>query len=409
MPEALQKPAVPTLRFPDFKGDWKPGIVRQYLQKVAEPVDVEPDEEYRQIGVRSHGKGLFHKEAVFGSELGEKRVFWVQPNALVINIVFAWEQALALTTEAEKGMVASHRFPMFTPIKGKADLNFAFHFFMRKQGKALLALASPGGAGRNKTLGQSEFMKLKVTLPSAEEQKKIAAFLSAVDSKLESLRRKHLALIRYKTGLMQQIFSKKIRFKRPDGSTFPDWETKELKELASRSTVKNSDFLHTRVLTNSAAQGIIDQGDFFDKDIANNKNIDGYYIVKIGDFVYNPRISVTAPVGPIKRNNAGDGVMSPLYTVFRFKFEETAFFEHYFATAIWHEYMKTVANYGARHDRMAISANDFMSLPLPVPHPDEQQKIATVLSNIDIKIRAVDSQIRKMEAFRKKLLQKMFV
>ena len=168
MSDALQKPVVPKLRFPEFKGDWKHGIIRQYLQKLAEPVDVEPDEEYRQIGVRSHGKGLFHKEAVFGSELGEKRVFWVQPNALVINIVFAWEQALALTTEDEKGMIASHRFPMFAPVKGKADLDFAFHFFMRKQGKALLALASPGGAGRNKTLGQSEFMKLKVTVSGAD-------------------------------------------------------------------------------------------------------------------------------------------------------------------------------------------------------------------------------------------------
>lgn len=409
MPAALQKSCVPKLRFPEFQGDWQAGTIRQYLQRVVEPVDVKLDEQYRQIGVRSHGKGLFHKDAVFGSDLGEKRVFWVRPNALVINIVFAWEQAIALTTENERGMIASHRFPMFSPVEGKSDLNFKLHFFMRKQGKELLTLASPGGAGRNKTLGQSEFMKLKVTLPVAEEQKKIAAFLSAVDSKLAALRRKRFALERYKKGLMQQLFSRRLRFTRSDGTDFPDWEEKELGQISSRNTQRNSDFAHTRVLTNSAVQGVVDQGSFFDKDIANSSNIDGYYVVHKGDFVYNPRISVTAPVGPIKRNNLGDGVMSPLYTVFRFHFDETTFFEQYFQTNIWHEYMKSVANYGARHDRMSIGVKEFMALPLPVPHIDEQRRISKALSAMDAKNQAVSNLIDNMESFRKSLLQQMFV
>ncbi|WP_019488072.1 hypothetical protein [Kamptonema formosum] len=65
---------------------------------------------YKQIGIRSHGKGIFHKEAVTGRELGNKRVYWVHPNAFVVNIVFAWEQAVALTSSDENGFIASHRF-----------------------------------------------------------------------------------------------------------------------------------------------------------------------------------------------------------------------------------------------------------------------------------------------------------
>ncbi|MDO9844573.1 hypothetical protein Q7480_06040 [Glaesserella parasuis] len=87
--------------------------------------------------------------------------------------------------------------------------------------------------------------------------------------------------------------------------------------LANRVTVKNKDNAIIRVLTNSANDGVIDQGDYFDRDIANKNNLDGYYIIEFGDYVYNPRISNLAPVGPISKNKVGIGVMSPLYTVFR--------------------------------------------------------------------------------------------
>ena len=153
----------------------------------------------------------------------------------------------------------------------------------------------------------------------------------------------------------------------------------------------------------------MDQGDYFDKDIANAENLAGYYVLKKGDFVYNPRISVSAPVGPIKRNDLGDGVMSPLYTVFRFKQKDTTFYNVYFATMFWHKYMKSVANYGARHDRMAITSGDLMNMPLPHPHPDEQTKIAEALSAMDAKIAAVTGQLDRMQVFKKGLLQQMFV
>ena len=101
--------------------------------------------------------------------------------------------------------------------------------------------------------------------------------------------------------------------------------------------------------------------------------------------------------------------MSPLYTVFRFKEENTDFFNVFFGTTVWHKYMKAVANYGARHDRMAITSGDLMNMPLPYPHPDEQAKIAEVLSAMDAKIAAVTAQLDKMQDFKKGLLQQMFV
>ena len=74
-----------------------------------------------------------------------------------------------------------------------------------------------------------------------------------------------------------------------------DWEQRKLKDIANKVTTKNSGTLYVETLTNSAEFGIISQKDFFDHNISNLENIDGYYIVENNDFVYNPRISTTAP------------------------------------------------------------------------------------------------------------------
>lgn len=283
---------------------------------------------------------------------------------------------------------------------------FAYKLSTRAANKRLNRLNDSGAkSGLNlKTIKDFNFLK-----PEAKEQQKIATFLSTVDKKLNMLRRKHALLGTSKRGLMQKIFSQEIRFKQDDGSDFPDWEKKGLKDLAERRVLKNSDNGISRVLTNSATQGILDQQDYFDKDIANGNNLDGYYVVDKGDYVYNPRISVYAPVGPINKNKIGQGLMSPLYSIFRFRCENNEFFEKYFQTTCWHRYMCSVANFGARHDRMNITMADFMAMPLPCPHPEEQQKIANCLTAFDQKIDAVAQQITQLETFKQGLLQQMFV
>lgn len=168
---------------------WQVKTMGAVLEKVADPVQVDPKKMYQEIGIRSHGKGIFHKEPILGSALGDKRVFWVQPDAFVVNIVFAWEQAVARTTGQEQGMIASHRFPMFRPKRGLCDVDYLAYFFKTKRGKALLELASPGGAGRNKTLGQKEFLDISTSLPPIEEQVKIAQILSVWDAAIYTFER----------------------------------------------------------------------------------------------------------------------------------------------------------------------------------------------------------------------------
>jgi type I restriction enzyme S subunit len=194
----------------------------------------------------------------------------------------------------------------------------------------------------------------------------------------------------------------------PEFRDVGEWQVTKLKHLAKRTMLRNVDCCVTRVLTNSAEFGVVDQRDFFDKDIANQGNLDGYYVVEQGDYVYNPRVSTLAPVGPISKNKIGIGVMSPLYTVFRFDNSNNEFFEHYFKTAQWHTYMRFVSNSGARHDRMAITADDFMDMPLPAPKSEEQQKIADCLTSLDDLINAQTQKLDALKTHKKGLMQQLF-
>lgn len=168
------------------------------------------------------------------------------------------------------------------------------------------------------------------------------------------------------------------------GFTDP-WEQRKLGEFSKKRTTKNADGALSETFTNSAEQGVISQLDYFDHDITNDANISGYYVVQPDDFVYNPRISATAPCGPINRNRLDRaGVMSPLYTVFSVDASvDKTYLEHYFKTSRWHDFMFLEGNSGARSDRFSISDATFFEMPIWCPEISEQKAIAKQLETID--------------------------
>lgn len=198
----------------------------------------------------------------------------------------------------------------------------------------------------------------------------------------------------------------KLRF--PEFREERGWEIKRLGEIAIRVTSRNKDNKSLPVLTNSATGGIVCQQDYFDREIVTKDNLTNYSIVDVNDFVYNPRISTAAPVGPISRNNLCLGIMSPLYTVFRFTEGCLDYFEQYFKTGCWHQYLKGKANFGARFDRMNITLEDFLNMPIPFPVYAEQQRIAQSLLKLDELIKANNEKLEQLKAHKKSLLQKLF-
>ena len=188
-----------------------------------------------------------------------------------------------------------------------------------------------------------------------------------------------------------------------------EWQVKKLGSIASKVSERNSASSANTVLTNSAVYGVIPQTDFFDKEIAVQGNLSNYYKTALDDFVYNPRISTSAPVGPFKRNNYGSGVLSPLYNLYRFRDGQVlAFFEQYLKSIHWHKYMKDVANYGARSDRMAISSSDLLALPLPYPSKPEQEKIADFLTAVDARIAVGEKKLELLETYKRGVMQQIF-
>lgn len=188
-----------------------------------------------------------------------------------------------------------------------------------------------------------------------------------------------------------------------------DIQIVKLRDIADKVTQKNSAYLVSETFTNSAEKGIISQEDYFERTITNDKNISGYYIVNPDDFVYNPRVSTLAPVGPINRNKLGrTGVISPLYLVFRVHNVEPGYLEWYFKSNAWHNFMLENGNTGARSDRFSISDTEFFSMPIPLPPMDVQKIIANTLDTLEIKINYAKVEAEKLRNFKSSMLTKMF-
>ena len=188
------------------------------------------------------------------------------------------------------------------------------------------------------------------------------------------------------------------------------WEQRKLSEISDKVSKKNQDIVVDEVFTNSAEYGIISQRDYFDKDIANSENIDGYYIVEPDDFVYNPRISTLAPFGPIRRNKLErSGAMSPLYYVFRTHDVDCRYLEYFFKTNGWHSFMHLNGNSGARSDRFAIRDDIFKDMPISMPQDiDEQKKIGDFFSTLETAVTLHQRKCDALQKFKKSMLQKMF-
>lgn len=260
------------------------------------------------------------------------------------------------------------------------------------------------GGRKARRVGPEDMLSFPLIYPSSHEQNRIAEILSAQD-RLIALKEKLIAeKKRQKKALMQQLLTGKKRL--PGFSE--EWRTIVLSDISKKVTEKNVEFKYNLVFSNSAQKGIVPQNKQFDKDIANDDNIDKYYVVPNGCFVYNPRISVTAPCGPINVNHNEDiGVVSPLYTVFIVDNEnvDNEYLEQYFKSTIWFKYIKSIANYGARHDRMSVADEDFFRMPIKLGDIQEQKAIKHILTTADREIAILQKELDQEKQKKKALIQ----
>ena len=189
-----------------------------------------------------------------------------------------------------------------------------------------------------------------------------------------------------------------------------EWEEKKLGEIFKKNTEKNTELKITNVICNSAKNGLIPQREYFDKDIANSENINGYYIIQKYDFVYNPRKSTEAPYGPVSVYKYPDkGIVSPLYLCFRATEKiNSDFYEFYFKSSSWHRYIYLSGDNGARHDRVSMRDNVFFAMPVNIPSLPEQKKIAAFFTLLDRRIQKQRQLVECLKTYKRGVSEAIF-
>ena len=150
------------------------GAVYKPMSKVAplerRKVEIDVNAEYPELGVRCFGNGTFHKPILEGMDVGTKKLYQMVPGDLVFSNVFAWEGAIAVVKKEDEGRVGSHRFITCLPKSGVVTADFLCFYFLTTEGLEKIQAASPGGAGRNRTLGLKKLENIEVPVPDYDKQ-----------------------------------------------------------------------------------------------------------------------------------------------------------------------------------------------------------------------------------------------
>lgn len=417
-----EKRRVPKLRFPGFTEDWeqrklgdfytfKNGLNKEkvyfgYGDSIVNFTDVFHNRQIYSSTLK--GKVFVNKKELENFKVKEGDLFFTRTSETIDEIGFPAVVMEPMERVVFSGFVlrgrAEKNDPLVNIFKSYIFFTDNFRSEMKKKSSMTTRALTSGTA-----LKEMYFSYPK----DLEEQTKIGEILLRLDNVITLHQRKLDNLKLKKKALLQKLFPK-------NGERYPElrfpgftdaWEQRKLSDISTKVTTKNVDVHYTETLTNSAEQGIISQVDFFDKEISNKDNINGYYIVENHDFIYNPRISTLAPVGPINRNKLNrTGIMSPLYTVFRASKVDLGFLEWYFQSNHWHRYMKLNGDSGARADRIAIKDSTFFDMPIKTPvNIKEQVLIGETLEKFNQYITLHQRKLDHLQLQKKALLQQMFV
>lgn len=392
----------PKIRFKGFSGEWKELPFSEIVERTSSTGKTGslPGIEFEDIvsGEGCLNKDVYQKDCrKYGKIFREGDILFGKLRPYLKNILLAEFRGIAIGD-----------FWILRP--GDNDSKFIYNLV---NSEAFMRVANVSSGSKMPRADWNLVSSTNFLLPQDKiEQEAIGKYFTSLDAQISASTSRLASLKQVKAASLQAMFPQegetvpKVRFKGFEG----EWKTRSLNNYAKKRTEKNVNRIYNVTLTNSAEFGIIDQRQFFDHDISNSENIDGYFVVRDKDFVYNPRISASAPVGPINQNKLGyPGVMSPLYLVFEVKGINHDFLEIYFHTALWHKYMFDNGNSGARFDRLTISDDDFMRMPIPDISLAEQQSIASFFTSLDRQIALHTQRLEKLKQIKAACLDKMFV
>ena len=380
--------------------DWNIVPIKKIARQVKRSVE-KPSESYYRLSVRSHAKGTFHSFVENPETVAMEELFQVKENDLIVNITFAWEHAIAIVKKEDNNLLVSHRFPTYE-FNSNASVKFYENIIKLPKIKKMLSDMSPGGAGRNRVLNQTDFYNsLYIPYTNFKEQEKIAKILNCCDKVIE-LKQKLLELkAKEQCWIRQNILTGKIRFPKFK----KNWENVKLKDILYEH--KQTSTGKEIVCSVAVKKGIISQVEHLGKYCAAD-DTSNYNLVEPGNIVYTKSPTGQFPYGIIKQSKLLKNVIvSPLYGVFRPKnYEIGAFLDEYFKSYVYtNNYLKPIIQKGAKNT-INITNTTFLSNYIKIPVDIEEQKLINKL--IDLKnneIANIENEINEFKQLKKSLSQ----
>ncbi len=385
-----KKAQVPKLRFSGFEGEWKKILLEDFATRGSGHTPSKSHPEYYSGDINwislTDSKRLDNGYIEFTNtkitQLG------LDNSSAVLHpagsVLLSRDAGVGKSAVMKHSMAVSQHFIVWT-----AKENVSSNWFLYNVLQILKPEFERIAIGNTiKTIGLPYFKKLKITAPSFKEQQKIASFLSAVDEKIQQLSRKKELLEQYKKGIIQQLFSRKLRFKDENGNDYPNWEEKKLGDVATK---KSYNISANKIEDNFGdfiiygASGILKKVDFY------KEESDYISIVKDG-----------AGVGRLLYCKGKSSVLGTMEIISPKQNIDTYFLYCLLSNI---DFVKYVTGSTIPH----IYFKDYSSEICGIPSLREQQKIAYFLSGIDGKIEQVNGQLVKTQEFKKGLLQQMFV
>ena len=246
---------------------------------------------------------------------------------------------------------------------------------------------------------------IKVCIPALSEQKRVSDMLGTLERRIAKQAQLVDNLKKYKRGVMQSIFR---QLPTQNGA---EWACVRLGDIFKKVSRRNTDGVIKNVITNSAEYGLIPQRDFFDKDIAVDGNTANYYVIENGDFVYNPRKSNSAPYGPFNRYTLSEqGIISPLYTCLVLQADiSPSYLAWYFKSDAWYRYIYDNGSQGVRHDRVSMTDDLLMGIPVMYPSHVKELLYADILDMVEARLQATQKTLDLLSKTRDGYMRQLFI
>ena len=390
----------PKLRFPGFDDPWKETTLSALFSKSTQK---NADGHITNVICNSAKLGLIPQREYFDKDIANSDntsgYYIIRQNDFVYNP--------RKSSDAPYGPISSYKYaedgivsPLYLCFHAKGEINPLYYewYFRSSAWHRYIYMSGDSGARHDRvSIKDDTFFAMPINLPSEQEQSKIASFLQSLDERIAAQEKLVASLKKYKRGVVDGIFSRKLNFSYPQ-----TWAELEISELFM--PISDKGYSDKIVLTIVQGEGTMPR-DSVDRRIAYDKStISSYKRVLPNDFILHLR----SFEGGLEIVNE-EGVVSPAYTILRARNEIIPLFFYTFFRSYWFINSKLRISVEGIRDGKSINMNTFWHIKVPVPSIEEQRHISALISSIDNRIKIAEFEYKRLLQIRVGLMQQLFI